>query len=173
MKTPFIPCRVTSHQCRLLKSLGLLVAAIVSGPVSLWGNPPNSGATLENQWQKLPEVSIKPESGSMQSRIGQPAGSAIQAGTTAGGNTWQQGSQTPQTVPVTFWLEFKSDNQTNFATLAGKTVSDQDPHDFSDDDHPDCYTPSAVVNLKPNQTYTLTRAATALIMLPRSLPHRA
>lgn len=156
MKTPFIPCRVTSHQCRLLKSLGLIMAAIVSGPVSLWGNPPNSGATLENQWQKLPEVSIKPESGSMPSRIGQPAGSAIQAGATAGGNTWQQGSQTPQTVPVTFWLEFKSDNQTNFATLAGKTVSDQDPHDFSDDDHPDCYTPSAVVNLKPNQTYTLT-----------------
>lgn len=112
--------------------------------------------TLESQWQRLPEVTSKPESGSMPSQIGLPAGSAAGAAARAGGSAWANNVQQPQTVPVEFYLEFKSNQSTGFATLAGATVSGIDPLDFSKPYHPLFPTPSATVNLKPNQTYTLT-----------------
>jgi RHS repeat-associated protein len=98
------------------------------------------GASLEAQFRNLPEIKAKPES---------TGGSTRQ--TITGGNAWVQSAQSPESVPVKFWIHFKSYECDVSASLAGQVVSTNGGEgvDFVDSG-------TAQVSLKPYQTYQVT-----------------
>ena len=99
------------------------------------------GASLESQWRKLPELTVKPESGS---------GSAVR--TLAGGGQWKQSSQSPDYVPVKFIAQFQADGIV-YASLGGATVSGTNNFGTCTDI---VDTTPGQVNLKLYQTYQFT-----------------
>ena len=104
-----------------------------------------SGASLESQWRNLPEVTVKPESGA--------GGKATPL---SGGNSWQQSAQAPDSVPVEFYIYFKSSVSKVTATLGGQSVEAEDPYGSWQPENIFIQSDPATASLKPNQTYTLT-----------------
>ena len=125
---------------RTFSMTGLLTAFIVSAACHCV-----VAATLESQWRRLPEVSVKPESGA-----------SAKKSPLAGGNGWQESAQEPDSVPVQFYVYFKSSESVVTATLAGQSAHEEDPYSDEDPDNVFIQSEPATANLQPNRTYTLT-----------------
>ncbi len=98
-------------------------------------------ASLEAEYRKLPEIRVKPESGSS------PSSRSI-----SGGNQWKETAESPDYAPVTFSAEFIANGHVQ-ATLAGVTITGENTDG-------NCYEyvemSTNAVKLKLYQTYDFT-----------------
>ena len=135
-----IPRAAVIAACRLPLGLIALATCLLTGL-----DRQTPAATLESQWRRLPEVSVKPESGA-----------SAKKSPLAGGNGWQESAQEPDSVPVQFYVYFKSSESVVTATLAGQSAHEEDPYSDEDPDNVFIQSEPATANLQPNRTYTLT-----------------
>lgn len=113
----------------------------VIGVACLLAGWAEGAVTLESQWRHLPEVTTKPE-----------ATPKAQETNVSGGNKWADAAQSPDTVPVKFHCEFRAADCSVSISLAGRSVTCDDPL-YSGDGL--FTTEEATVNLEPYKTYEL------------------